>query len=151
MLHATDTTPSHFLTSDHRACDGLWAALEGFVEDGDREAARVAFDRFRSAMLLHFEREEQRLFPPIEAAMGMPAGAGPTAVMRMEHTQMRGVLDQMASCAAAGDWQDVVDHGDTLLMLIQQHNVKEEGILYPMADRALATQWQTVARGWTLD
>ena len=33
----------------------------------------------------------------------------------------------------------MLDHGDTLLMIAQQHNVKEENILYPMADDALAS------------
>ena len=67
--------------------------------------------------------------------------AGPTAVMRGEHQQMRGLLDQMGEAAAAGDFDSVLDQGDTLLMLIQQHNVKEEGILYPLADRMLTVQW----------
>jgi hemerythrin-like domain-containing protein len=31
--------------------------------------------------------------------------------------------------------------GDTLLMLIQQHNQKEEHMLYTMAERALAADW----------
>ena len=36
--------------------------------------------------------------------------------MRMEHTQMRGVLDQMAQAAKSGDFGAVVDHGDTLML-----------------------------------
>jgi hemerythrin-like domain-containing protein len=61
--------------------------------------------------------------------------------MRSEHQQMRGLLDQMASAASAGDHQELLDQGDTLLLLIQQHNQKEEGVLYPMAARALAERW----------
>jgi len=58
---------------------------------------------------------------------------------------MRGLLDEMQRAADAGDVDGVVDHGDTLLMIVQQHNVKEEGILYPMAERALAPAWESIA------
>jgi hemerythrin-like domain-containing protein len=48
---------------------------------------------------------------------------------------MRGVAD-------GGD--ELVDLGDTLLMLIQQHNQKEENMLYPMAEQALASTWTEI-------
>ena len=54
---------------------------------------------------------------------------------------MRGLVRHMNSLAEAGDAESLADEGDTLLMLIQQHNAKEEGILYPMADRLLFPQW----------
>jgi hemerythrin-like domain-containing protein len=63
----------------------------------------------------------------------------------MEHEQMRGLLSQMAA-AARGDVDALIEHGDTLLMLTQQHNVKEEGILYPMAGGQLRAQWPELAR-----
>jgi len=37
-----------------------------------------------------------------------------------------------------------LDLGDTLLMLIQQQNQKEEQMLYPMAERALDTDWTEI-------
>jgi hemerythrin-like domain-containing protein len=61
--------------------------------------------------------------------------------MRMEHDQMRGLLDQMGAALERGDHDALLDQGDTLLMLIQQHNQKEEGMLYPMSERALASEW----------
>ncbi len=150
MLDATNTTPSDFMTSDHRSCDALWAEVEGHADADDAAGAQIAFTRFRDAMIQHFTREEEQLFPALEPVMGMPPGVGPVAVMRMEHAQMRGVLAQMESAAMGGDWAEMVDQGDTLLMLIQQHNVKEEAILYPMADRALGSEWQRMAQGWTV-
>ena len=54
---------------------------------------------------------------------------------------MRGLLGQMAEAAARGDSQELLDQGDTLLMLIAQHNQKEEGMLYPMAEQALDAEW----------
>ena len=132
-----------FFTADHRSCDGLWAAVEEAAEGGDTAKIADAWKRFEAAMRRHFDMEEQVLFPAFEHASGMQGG--PTMVMRMEHQQMRGVLDQMAAAAERGEWDTIVDQGDTLLMLIQQHNAKEEGILYPMAQQHLAPTWTEIA------
>jgi hemerythrin-like domain-containing protein len=142
----TATTPSAgplaYFTSDHRACDELWAEVEAAVERGDASAARAAFTRFDAATRRHLDMEEQVLFPELEAATGMTMG--PTRVMRAEHAQMRGLLDQMAR-AADRDVDALVEHGDTLLMLTQQHNMKEEGIVYPMAQAHLGDDWAPIA------
>jgi hemerythrin-like domain-containing protein len=120
-----------FFTADHRACDATWASLEN-GEGAD-------FPTFKAAMLHHFAMEEQVLFPLFEEATGMTAG--PTAMMRMEHEQMRGVLEQMQAAFDAGDEETLLDHGDTLFMIIQQHNQKEEGMLYPMAQMHIPMEW----------
>jgi len=133
--------PSEFFSSDHHRCDELWAAFEA-VSDSD--AATSAWQRFDAAMRRHFAMEEEVLFPALEDATGMH-GPGPTMVMRNEHAQMRGLLDEMAEAARQGRFADVLDHGDTLLMMTQQHNVKEEGVLYPLADQAMGHQWQELA------
>lgn len=129
----------HF-AADHGRCDDLWAEVEAAVEKGDAASVAAAWHSFDRAMRRHFRMEEEVLFPAFEAATGM-ADAGPTHVMRSEHAQMRAVLDQMATAAERQDHQELADLGDTLLMLIQQHNAKEEGMLYPMSERALADRW----------
>ncbi len=126
--------------SDHRHCDSLWPAVEAAGNQGDAAGIMAAWTTFAAAMHRHLQMEEEVLFPAFERATGM-VGMGPTAVMRAEHEQMRGVLRTMAGCADAGDHEGLLDHGDTLLMLIQQHNVKEEGILYPMAEQHLQSSW----------
>jgi hemerythrin-like domain-containing protein len=135
-----EDTPSRFFVADHRECDARWAEVEAAADAGDHEAAVKRFEAFDAAMRRHFEMEENVLFPAVEAALDM-RGMGPTQIMRAEHAQMRGVLDQMAAEASAHDVPALVDLGDTLLMLIQQHNVKEEGVLYPMCDQALPDEW----------
>ena len=129
--------------ADHREVDGQWAAVEAAVERGDADAVASAWQRFDASLRRHLAMEEEVLFPAFEAATGMTQG-GPTFVMRSEHTQMRGVLDQMAKAMERGDHDELVDQGDTLLILIQQHNAKEEGMLYPMAERALGGQWSAL-------
>jgi len=128
---------------NHREIDSRWAEVEAAVERADGEAVATAWQRFDSGLRRHLAMEEEVLFPAFEAATGM-TGGGPTFVMRSEHSQMRGVLDQMAAAMEKGDHGELVDQGDTLLLLIQQHNAKEEGMLYPMAERALAGQWSAL-------
>lgn len=130
-----------FFTSDHRACDEAWAAVEAAVDSGGGQAE--AWADFNRKMHGNLQREESVLFPAFEAATGMTQG--PTMVMRHEHEQMRGVMLQMQAAADRADWDGLLEHGDTLMMLIQQHNMKEEGALFPMADQALASQWQQLA------
>ena len=98
-------------------------------------AADEAAAGFRDALLRHFALEEGVLVPEVERAS--PAAAGPTGVMRMEHRQMRYLLDELVSAVRARDRAACLGNLETLHLLGQQHNVKEEGILYPIADDAL--------------
>lgn len=127
-----------WFTGDHRACDTDWADVEGASNAGGDVAA--AFARFDAHLRRHLGMEEEVLFPAFEEASGM-AGGGPTYVMRAEHVQMRGLLDEMSRLARAGEHQALIEQGDTLMMLIQQHNVKEENMLYPMAEQFLGRGW----------
>jgi hemerythrin-like domain-containing protein len=65
--------------------------------------------------------------------------SGPTEVMRGEHRQMRDLLGQMKGALASKDSDAFGGAADTLLILMQQHNMKEENILYPMCDNALGS------------
>jgi len=133
-----------FFEQDHRDCDARWADVEELLDTRDVDAARPAWQKFNAGMRRHIAMEEEVLFPAFESAAKM-AGGGPTAVMRMEHQQMRGLLDQIESVMESGDTEQALDIGDTLLMLIQQHNIKEEGMLYPMAENVLADHWSKLA------
>ncbi len=130
--HAKAASLTEFFTADHRRCDALWTEVESAAGGGDAEDTVAAWTRFDEAMRAHLDMEEQVLFPAFDERSGM-SGAGPTMVMRAEHDQMREVLRVMGNAALAGDYEELLDQGDTLLMLIGQHNVKEENMLYPMA------------------
>jgi len=133
-----------FFAQDHRDCDARWADVEELLDSEDMETARPAWGKFEAGMRRHFQMEEEVLFPAFESRSGM-GGGGPTAMMRMEHQQMRGLLEQIGTAMEAGDAQEAMDIGDTLLMMIQQHNMKEEGMLYPMAENMLAGEWAAMA------
>ncbi len=130
------TTISQFLAPDHKHCDELFSRAESAASAGDWVQASAAFAAFRQALQHHFAMEEEVMFPAFEARSGMTQG--PTAVMRSEHGQMTALLDQMTDTLARKNRDGFLGDADTLLILMQQHNVKEEQVLYQMADRMLA-------------
>jgi iron-sulfur cluster repair protein YtfE (RIC family) len=136
------STLASFFLQDHRDCDASWATVEKALNQGDAETGRSAWTEFEAAMIRHFTMEEEVLFPAFEQATGM--SQGPTAVMRMEHEQMKGLMKQISAALDANDFDEAMDQGDTLLMVIQQHNVKEEGVLYPMAENTLGGKWDEI-------
>jgi len=136
---------SELFTGDHRGCDAQWAEVESAADGGSPEDTEAGWSRFEQALRRHLAIEEEILFPAFEQVTGMTDG-GPTFVMRAEHAQMRGLLDQMGQALGAGDHDKLLDLGDTLLLLIAQHNQKEERMLYPMAERALGAQWTELAQ-----
>lgn len=135
-------TISDFLAPDHKHCDELFAAAEAAVAAADWEAAAGGFNRFHAAMRHHFAMEEEVMFPAFEERTGMRNG--PTAVMRSEHQQMNMLFDQMAYAVTHRQQNDYLGDAETLLLVMQQHNIKEEQILYRMADRALAAELEEV-------
>lgn len=128
-------TIRELLTDDHRQCDDLFAGVEQAVAAGEWAQADTAFARFCAVMLHHFDLEESTLFPEFEAQTGMTMG--PTQVMRSEHRQMRELLAAAEVSLAARDADDYSGYAETLLIMAQQHNMKEENVLYPMCDQHL--------------
>jgi hemerythrin-like domain-containing protein len=130
------TTISDFLAPDHQRCDNLFAVAEAAAARGDWDNAATGFVHFQNAMLHHFAMEEEVMFPAFETRTGMTQG--PTAMMRSEHRQMTDLLNQMAEAAARKDSDAFLGDAETLLIIMQQHNMKEEQMLYQMADQVLA-------------
>jgi len=135
---------SRYMTDDHNHCDDLFAEAENAVAKGDWQTGTTQFQAFEAATLKHFEREENILFPAFEAGTGMHQG--PTTVMRAEHVDIRDTLHGMLAALGRKDADAYLGLSETLLMLLRQHNLKEEQILYPMADQALAASVPEVVR-----
>ena len=125
-----------FMQIHHGQCDQLYADGENSLLDEQMEEGVGQITIFLSEMERHFLMEETVLFPTFEDISGMRQG--PTQVMRMEHQQMRNLLARMSDAVTRMDRDEILEVGETLLILMQQHNVKEEGILYPMVDQHLA-------------
>lgn len=127
-----------FMAQDHKACDDRFARAEAAVGSGDWATAASEFDAFRKAMERHFEMEENVLFSAFEDRTGM--AGGPTMVMREEHEQMRGVLAALGEAVGTQDTDEYLGQAETLNILMQQHNIKEEQVLYRMMDEHLAAE-----------
>ena len=134
-------TIAEHMTADHKACDNEFVVAEEAALAGNWSEAETTFNTFRDDMTRHFRMEEEVLFPALVSAGGP---SGPVHVMRMEHTQIKGLLEQMAAAVTQKNAQEYGGLSETLLMVMQQHNNKEEQILYPIADQILAKERETL-------
>lgn len=125
------------LSTQHRECDQAFTRMERSAIRGDWENALIALREFVDSMNAHFEYEENELFPALERAHPMVA-AGPVPVMLAEHQQMHELFDDLAQALCDHDRELLADTAQTLLLVMQQHNTKEENVLYPIADQELS-------------
>ena len=119
-----------FMTHKHRECDHLLAEAESAVESGDFDSAMEKYIAFKNETLKHFDMEEDYLFPMFEEKTGMTQG--PTQVMRMEHSQAKSLFEKMDEAYNAKDTDRIYGLGESMHILLQQHNAKEEQMLYSM-------------------
>lgn len=123
------------MMSDHRQCDDLFARAEDLVLQDNWEAATSAFAEFRNRTDNHLFQEETVLFPAFEEKTGQTTG--PTQMMRSEHSQMRQLFDDMEVALEQKNKDQFLGTAETLMMIMQQHNMKEEQMLYPMTEQVL--------------
>ncbi|MEA3288998.1 MAG: hemerythrin domain-containing protein [Campylobacterota bacterium] len=131
-------TINQYMTTDHRACDEQFAQLENIVDQGNFEGAKAMFDEFNTHMLKHFDMEEKVMFPQYQNCEG--GHCDPTPVMRMEHDQMRNLFSQMSDAINSNDKERFLGLSENLLFVMQQHNMKEEQMMYNMADQSLDSE-----------
>lgn len=132
---------SRYLGDDHRRCDALFAAAEAAIMQNAWTAASQHFHAFRTALTRHIGMEEQVLFPALESHTGTTMG--PTRVMRMEHRQMEELFQALENAIRRQSRSPALSNAAALQTILQQHNVKEEQILYPMADQILP-EWEVI-------
>ena len=131
------STIKEYLSADHGRCDGLFATMEdkASVSLGD---AKVAYEEFAKSTERHFQMEERVMFLEFETKTGMTQG--PTQMMRHEHAQMRTLIAQMGEALEAQNKDKFFGLSETLMILMQQHNMKEEQMLYTMAQQHLSAE-----------
>ncbi len=126
-----------YMTDDHRQCDDAFVEFENIIQEKDWQSLESNWDNFSKLLLKHFDMEETILFPAFEAATGMTQG--PTMVMRSEHQHMRNLMEQIGAALSSQNEEECLGISETLMIMIQQHNMKEEQMLYPMADQHVDT------------
>ena len=133
-----------FMRDDHRACDVFYTEAENALAEKKVDEALSHFDQFYRATNLHFDMEERELFIAFEKRTGMMGG--PTQMMRYEHQQLRSLLESMKSALAETRYNDFFGIGESMMIMLQQHNMKEEQMLYPMIDRAMGDDGEEMIR-----
>ncbi|MGF1910017.1 hemerythrin domain-containing protein [Vibrio kasasachensis] len=131
-----------FMTQHHKTCDNLLVEAEAMLANKDWAAFAELWGKFEKETLHHFDLEEQILFPAFEEQTGMTAG--PTMVMRHEHAQIKAMFEQMGLAIEKQDIERAMGSSESIMIFIQQHNMKEEQILYPMTDNHLSNSAEIV-------
>lgn len=130
------------LAHDHKRYEALFMQAESMVAQKDWLQAEVAFQRFYDALMGHIDSEEAIVFPAFEKAI--PDAAGPIAMLRMEHHRIKGIAVRMEEALCRRDLCDFALHAETYTILMQQHSLKEEDMLYPLLDRILLGNAQNI-------
>ncbi|HEU4776107.1 MAG TPA: hemerythrin domain-containing protein [Telluria sp.] len=138
---------SKYLEQDHARCDQLYADAVTHVAARDWEQAAVRFADFAEAQRLHIEMEESVLYPAFEQAAG--TSTGPTLAMRAEHHLLREILFRLSEAINRRSVIEFSDHADTFHLITQQHNLKEEGMLFPLIDKMLRHRYDELVQAMT--
>lgn len=127
-------TISAFFENDHREIDELLERT-----DFASPSALADFTAFDARLERHILWEEEILFPAA-AAKAPPLAMGPIRVMKLEHQNIREHKAAVLTALSAGDGASAKARADAMLDVLKGHNVKEERMLYPACDQALASE-----------
>jgi hemerythrin-like domain-containing protein len=147
-------TATEILSQEHQVILQVLDCLERIIQEStvngrlEAQPARDAIEFFQMfADKCHHGKEETHLFTTMEAR-GFPHDNGPTAVMRMEHTQGRNhirAMNEAVEAAAQGNAaaiQRFAQAGRSYVDLLRLHIEKEDHCLFPMANQNLNQQDQ---------
>lgn len=132
----TQSINQHY-TEDHQQLDDLFHEFQSLKTADHRKAERL-FHEFKTGLERHIVWEEEILFPAFEEKLNHLQD-GPTAVMRLEHQEIRIHLNAMAGKLAEENFETDEDE-QALEAVLCPHNHKEEGLLYPMMDHIFSEQ-----------
>jgi regulator of cell morphogenesis and NO signaling len=132
----TQSINRHY-TEDHQRLDDLFHEFQE-LKAADRRKAGELFGQFKAGLERHIVWEEEILFPAFEEKFHHFQN-GPTAVMRLEHQEIRRHLESIADKLGREDF-DTEEDECKLDAVLCAHNHKEEGILYPLMDHVFSAQ-----------
>jgi hemerythrin-like domain-containing protein len=136
-----DTISSNFAL-DHLHCDSLFCRAENYVQSNDWTQAKKVFTEFVEEMEWHFAKETDVLFPLLVERNSN--ALEPTRMMCVEHEDLQQLMEEMQKQVDNRDANSYLGLSETLLIMLHQHNTKEENILYKMADRLLGNDQRRV-------
>lgn len=120
------------LLGEHGVFYALFTRLEESLSSTETMAeVRSATAVLTAGLLSHAKIENEVLFPALETHIGPE---GPLAVMRREHEELDGTLQEVAGMERRDEAVTKVLHA---LQVARDHFAKEEQVLFPLARRTL--------------
>jgi len=141
--------PTDQLIHEHKIILMVMEAVERHVSQigkgakPDLETLSKVLDFFRAFIdRCHHAKEEKHLFP-ILSQRGVPVEGGPIGVMLHEHQEGRQHVKRFAealeklSRGDASAQRPLLESATGYAALLRSHIAKEDGVLFPLADRVL--------------
>lgn len=97
------------------------------------QQALSAFEKFRIKLERLIAHEEKIVFPHFDEAKGLRK-EGPTAVMRVEHQQIRFLLDKIGEKLLQGNMATDAEQ-IVLSEILRSHQQHERTVVYPTMDQ----------------
>jgi len=136
---AVERDVTDYMQEDHSRLDVILKDFQEAYNEDRWDDALVSFKEFDLGLRRHIQGEEEVLFPTFEEKTGM-TDAGPTFVMKMEHTDIRDFLEKIMNATEAKDSEATAEAAQILTNTLVDHNMKEEHILYPESDSFLSAE-----------
>jgi len=119
-----------------RQCDDQFLGAVDRVSQRHWTIADRDFARFLLAFEQQMLTEEELMFPALQKSLGTKRA--PVADLRADHDHMRVVTKRVARALRARDADAFFERATILRALMQQHQAKEAGIVYPIVDNFVA-------------
>lgn len=136
-----DTICDHMIHG-HNRCDRYFDQLQICVGQRRWSEAGASLRLFEGSLDRHMRMEEDVLFPIVLESMRH--ADGPVVMLRLEHRHIHAMLERMSDAVARLAAVDFFLHVETFTLLMQQHQLKEEGMLYPLLDKILVDRRHAV-------
>lgn len=152
-------SPTDILMQEHRLIEHVLDALETAADQMERrQAVRPGFFLDAADFIAgfadgcHHRKEEGVLFGALRDS-GMPVAGGPIELMLDEHEQGRRLTRGMRDAARRlegsdddADRRSLITNARGYVALLREHIIKEDEMLFPMADELLSAERQDQVR-----
>lgn len=150
-MPAVDLCPGlNQLIEEHRfllkKLDGLFLLTDKIEKGIDLQdnfsELKAKTTEFKTVLDPHSDREEMVLFPMMGVYIGMTTG--PIAVMEYDHEQAKENIGKFLDNAETAETDEAIRSFSMLVKnaydILTEHFVKEENVLFPMAERMLSDE-----------